>query len=108
MDAGRVGMSVFNAAYLSILITADIHIHTHTCTHTHTHTHTRTHTHAHTHMHTQSHPSEALSIAKSLYYDFCVLLPDAADPLLQLATHSPTFARQLTIAFTTLHPFHLS
>ena len=55
----------------------------------------------------QAHPSESLLLAKSLYHDFCVLLPNAMEPLLQLPAFSPHMAFQMTKAFTTLHPFHI-
>ena len=55
----------------------------------------------------QTHPSESLLLAKSLYHDFCVLLPDAMEPLLRLPAVSPHMAYQMTQAFTTLHPFHI-
>ena len=54
----------------------------------------------------QNHPREALHLALALYEDFCVMLPNAADPLFGLALVSPHVAYHLTQAFTTLHPFY--
>lgn len=61
-------------------------------------------------MHTvfiQAHPSEALSLSHSLYSCFCEHLPNASEPLRQLASLSPLLAQQLTISYTTLYPFHI-
>ncbi|XP_064406170.1 integrator complex subunit 15-like [Halichondria panicea] len=52
------------------------------------------------------HPTEAAALVKTLYHDFCVLLPDAYGPLLQLPTTSPHFAQQLALSFTSLHSFY--
>ncbi len=44
---------------------------------------------------------------KTLYHDFCVLLPDDGhEPLLQLPLVSVQFAQQLALSFTSLYPFH--
>lgn len=55
----------------------------------------------------QAHALAALELARYLYLEFCMLLPDAAAPLAKLASHSPHLAYQLAAAFTTLHPFHV-
>ncbi len=55
----------------------------------------------------QLHPTEALGLTSALYYDFCVLLPNAMAPLLELVTVSPHMAHQMSIAFTSLYPLHI-
>jgi hypothetical protein len=55
----------------------------------------------------QVHPSEALGLSHSLYSSFCEQLPNASDPLVQVASLSPQLARQLASSFTILHPFHI-
>jgi hypothetical protein len=55
----------------------------------------------------QTHPSEALCLSHSLYSSFCEHLPDASEPLMQLASLSPPLAQQLTVSYTTLFPFHI-
>ncbi len=55
----------------------------------------------------QAHPVGGLSLARSIYYEFCALLPSAIGPMLGLAGHSPHFTRQMVTAFATLHPFHV-
>ena len=54
----------------------------------------------------KNHPREALHLALALYEDFCVMLPNAGDPLFRLATVSPHIAYQLTQVFTTLYPIY--
>eukprot|EP00731_Ephydatia_muelleri_P029240 Em0020g884a len=54
----------------------------------------------------KNHPREALHLALALYEDFCVMLPNAGDPLFRLAAVSPHIAYQLTQVFTTLHPIY--
>lgn len=56
---------------------------------------------------TQACPLLGLTLAKSLCYEFCVLLPDALDPLLGLADHSPLLAYHMAATFTTLYPLHV-
>ncbi len=57
-------------------------------------------------LHPQACPLNGLVLAKTLFYDFCVLVPNAVEPILKLASHSPLFAYHMTVAFTTLYPFH--
>lgn len=56
----------------------------------------------------QVHPSEALSLSHSLYSSFCEQLPNASDPLVQVASLSPQLAQQMAASYTNLHPFHIS
>ena len=54
----------------------------------------------------QTHTCEATALVKALYHDFCVLLPDAFEPLFQVPATSVHFAQQLVVVFTALYPFH--
>ena len=56
----------------------------------------------------QVYPSEALSLSHSLYSSFCEQLPNASEPLVQVASLCPQLAYQLASSFTNLHPFHIS
>ena len=51
----------------------------------------------------QLHPTEAIEVADKLYHDFCLLLPNAHEPLMMIAMASPHLAYRLCIAYSTMY-----
>ena len=50
----------------------------------------------------QLHPTEAIEVADRLYHDFCLLLPNAHEPLMMIAIASPHLAYRLCLAYVTM------
>lgn len=48
------------------------------------------------------HPTEAIEVADRLYHDFCLLLPNAHEPLMMIAMASPHLAYRLSLAYITM------
>ena len=51
----------------------------------------------------QLHPTEAIEVADKLYHDFCLLLPNAHEPLMMIAMVSPHLAYRLSLAYVTMY-----